>query len=138
MIDNAFGELDNWVSDKGTGGYISYEYNPYVCIKENFLNEELGIQQVREEIFKLSHVLDLHELTNGTCLEIGLGFFGSTHFLFRHLFDEVITIEKNFERVREFVLIIVVGSESPSRVREVVPICNRSLITITVSSISDS
>ena len=101
-IDSIFTELDKWVSDKGTGGYIEYEYNPYICIKENFLNEELGIQQVREELLKLSYVLDLNNLTNGTCLEIGLGFFGSTHFLWRLLFDEVITIEKNFERVREF------------------------------------
>ena len=101
-VDKAFNELDKWVSDKGTGGYIDYDYNPYICIKENFLNEELGIQQVREELKKLSHILDLHNLTNGTCLEIGLGFFGSTHFLWRLLFDEVITIEKNFERVREF------------------------------------
>jgi cephalosporin hydroxylase len=102
MVKKAFKELDKWVSDKGTGGYIDYDYNPYVCINENFLNEELGIQQVREELLKLSHILDVHNLTNGTCLEIGLGFFGSTHFLFRNLFDEVITIEKNFERVREF------------------------------------
>ena len=102
MVENSFKELDKWVSDKGTGGYIEYEYNPYICIKENFLNEELGIQQVREELYKLSKILELHNLTNGTCLEIGLGFFGSTHFLWRLLFDEVITIEKNFERVREF------------------------------------
>ena len=101
-VDKAFDELDKWVSDKGTGGYIEYDYNPYICIKENFLNEELGIQQVREEIKALALILDLHNLTNGTCLEIGLGFFGSTHFLWRLLFDEVITIEKNFERVREF------------------------------------
>ena len=53
-IDSIFTELDKWVSDKGTGGYIEYEYNPYICIKENCLNEELGIQQVREELLKLS------------------------------------------------------------------------------------
>ena len=40
--------------------------------KRNFLNEELGIQQVREELLKLSYVLDLNNLTNATCLEIGL------------------------------------------------------------------
>ena len=35
-IDKVFDELDEWVSDKGTGGYIEYDYNPYICIKRAF------------------------------------------------------------------------------------------------------
>lgn len=41
-------------------------------------------------------------IAGGTALEIGLGYYGSTHFLWRSLFDRVITIEKNHERVRAF------------------------------------
>ena len=32
MVENSFKELDKWVLDKGTGGYIEYEYNPYIQV----------------------------------------------------------------------------------------------------------
>ena len=93
-------QLDDWVSDKGNGGYVPIDFNPYYAIHNNFLNEEVGIQQNKEELSKFIDVL----LKSDTkiCLEIGLGFFGSTHFLWRQIYDKVITIEKNFERIREF------------------------------------
>jgi len=90
--------LDQWVSDKGNGQYTNK--NPYIAIHDNYLNEEVGIQQNRKEIEKFIGVLLQHQ--HGLCLEIGLGFFGSTHFLWREIFDRVVTIEKNFERIREF------------------------------------
>lgn len=99
--DYILSELDKWVSDKGNGGYVEKDFNPYHAMHYHFLNEEIGIQQNREELSKFIDVLLKHSNRNN-CLEIGLGFFGSTHFLWRHLFDKVVTIEKNFERVREF------------------------------------
>ena len=104
MIDKnkIFNLLDKWISDKGDGNYIEYEYNPYHCIFNNHLNEEKGIQQVKKELEILVDKIIETKNNNGTCLEIGLGHFGSTHFLWRQLFDEVITVEKNFERIREF------------------------------------
>ena len=93
-------ELDKWVSDKGNSGYIETNYDPYYAVHHNHLNEELGIQQNREELNTFIDVLLKSDTKN--CLEIGLGFFGSTHFLWRHIYDKVITIEKNFERIREF------------------------------------
>ena len=39
---------------------------------------------------------------SGTILEIGLGYYGSTHFLWRMVFDKVITIENKNNRIREF------------------------------------
>ena len=101
-ITNIFTELDKWVSKRGDGNYLEYEYNPYLCMAENSLNEEKGIQQVKKELYILVENILESKNNNGSCLEIGLGHFGSTHFLWRHLFNEVITIEKNFERVREF------------------------------------
>ena len=101
-ISNIFTNLDKWVSTKGDGNYLEYEYNPYVCMAENSLNEEKGIQQVRKELYILVEKILETKNDNGSCLEIGLGHFGSTHFLWRQLFDEVITIEKEWERVREF------------------------------------
>lgn len=92
--------LDKWVSDKGNGGYVPIDFNPYPAMHDNYLNEEVGIQQNKEELEKFIDVLSNHN--KGICLEIGLGFFGSTHFLWRHIYDRVITIEKNFERIREF------------------------------------
>lgn len=94
-------QLDKWVSDKGNGGYVEKDFNPYHAMHHHFLNEEVGIQQNREELSKFIDVLLKHPDRNN-CLEIGLGFFGSTHFLWKHLFNRVVTIEKNFERVREF------------------------------------
>lgn len=98
--DKIFLELDKWVSDKGNGGYVHIDYNPYPAVHNNHLNEEVGIQQNKEELIKFIDVL----LNSNTkkCLEIGLGFFGSTHFLWRQFYENVITIEKNFERIREF------------------------------------
>ena len=43
-------ELDKWVSDKGNGGFIETNYDPYYAVHHNNLNEELGIQQNREEL----------------------------------------------------------------------------------------
>lgn len=93
-------ELDKWISDKGSGGFIKTKYDPYYAVNHNHLNEELGIQQNREELNIFIDVLLKSDTKK--CLEIGLGFFGSTHFLWRHIYDKVITIEKNFERIREF------------------------------------
>jgi cephalosporin hydroxylase len=93
-------QLDDWVSDKGNGGYVHIDFSPYPAMHNNHLNEEVGIQQNREELEKFIDVLLKSDTKS--CLEIGLGFFGSTHFLWRQIYDKVITIEKNFERIREF------------------------------------
>ena len=84
-------QLDKWVSDKGNGGYVPIDFDPYYAVHNNYLNEEIGIQQNREELEKFIDVLI--KSNNGVCLEIGLGFFGSTHFLWRQIYDKVITIE---------------------------------------------
>ena len=52
-ITNIFTELDKWVSKRGDGNYLEYEYNPYLCMAENSLNEEKGIQQVKKELYIL-------------------------------------------------------------------------------------
>jgi len=100
MKEKIFSELDKWISDKGNMGYIENTYNPYFYVDNNFLNEEFAIQQAKEEIVEFVDIL-LNSKTN-SCLEIGLGHYGSTHFLWRQIYDRVITIEKNFERIREF------------------------------------
>jgi cephalosporin hydroxylase len=100
MKKEIFSALDEWISDKGNMGYIENTYNPYFSVDNNYLNEEFAIQQSKEEISEFVDIL-LKSKTN-TCLEIGLGHYGSTHFLWRQIFDKVITIEKNFERIREF------------------------------------
>jgi cephalosporin hydroxylase len=100
MKEKIFSELDRWISDKGNMGYIENTYNPYFSVDNNFLNEEFAIQQAKEEITEFVDILLNTKTTN--CLEIGLGHYGSTHFLWRQIYDKVITIEKNFERIREF------------------------------------
>jgi cephalosporin hydroxylase len=100
MKKEIFSALDEWISDKGNMGYIENTYNPYFSVDNNYLNEEFAIQQSKEEISEFVDVLLKYK--RKTCLEIGLGHYGSTHFLWRQMFDKVITIEKNFERIREF------------------------------------
>jgi len=100
-VDTILSELDRWIVGKGDGNYIEYDYNPYTSFETHTLNEEKGIQQVRDELKELITVL-LKSNNLDRCLEVGLGFFGSTHFLFRQMFENVITIEHNFERIRLF------------------------------------
>ena len=83
-VDTILSELDRWIVGKGDGNYIEYDYNPYTSFETHTLNEEKGIQQVREELKELITVL-LETENLDRCLEIGLGFFGSTHFLFRQM-----------------------------------------------------
>ena len=100
MKKSIFSSLEEWISDKGNTGYIENTYNPYFSVDNNFLNEEFAIQQSKEEISEFVDILLKNN--TGTCLEIGLGHYGSTHFLWRQIYKKVITIEKNFERIREF------------------------------------
>ena len=92
-------ELDKWVSQRGSGQYIAADY----CSADvGFgMPEEFGIQQERNEI---KSFIELLEKTPGldNCLEIGLGYFGSTHFIWRHIFNKVQTVEYQKERVFAF------------------------------------
>ena len=92
--------LDRWVSKVGTG---RYQPRNYVDNLENTfsLSENFGIQQVRTEIYKFIDVL-LKKKKTKNCLEIGLGFYGSTHFLWRLIFEKTITIEHQKDRVFRF------------------------------------
>jgi len=98
-IEQIFNNLDKWVSLHGTKKYISYDYDENIDYDFNN-SENYGIQQVREEIYEFTKVLLQNK--NGICLEIGLGYYGSTHFLWRHLFEKVITVESQKERVFAF------------------------------------
>ena len=92
--------LDKWVSGVGTGRYQPGNYVD--DIDNNFsIPENFGIQQVKTEIYKFIDVL-LKQKKNKNCLEIGLGAYGSTHFLWRLIFNKTITIEYQKYRVFKF------------------------------------
>ena len=108
-IDGVMNELDNWVLLRANGKYIP----PYSESQSNkisiinadslatgLLQEDYGIQQVRNEIKKFSEIIISHNYDS--IIEIGLGHCGSTHVLWRLLFNKVITIEKSYDRIREF------------------------------------
>jgi len=82
--------LDKWVSGVGTG---RYQPGNYVDDLDNSfsISENFGIQQVKTEIYKFIDVL-LKQKRIKNCLEIGLGAYGSTHFLWRLMFNKTITI----------------------------------------------
>ena len=102
MTKNPIIELDEWVSKHGTGRYIPFDY-PLDSSKTNQLAENFGIQQNRDEIVEFTDLLQKIPVEGRkNALEVGLGKFGSTHFLWRHLYDVTATIEIDKERVLTF------------------------------------
>jgi len=98
-INTIIQELDKWVSDKGSVGYT--EGKDEYTINYSGTKPIEGIQQNRNEIKEFVEYL-FNYFNGGTILEIGLGYYGSTHFLWRMIFDKVITIENKNNRIREF------------------------------------
>ena len=97
--NNIIQELDKWVSDKGSRGYT--EGKDEYTINYSGTKPIEGIQQNRNEIKEFVEYLnDGHN--SGTILEIGLGYYGSTHFLWRLMFNKTITIEHQKHRVHRF------------------------------------
>jgi predicted O-methyltransferase YrrM len=94
-----FDLLDKWVEKIPVSGYVPLSYEA----PESYygLTESFAIQQCREEIQEFVSLLTSNNKLNNA-LEIGLGFYGSTHFLWRLIFNSVTTIEKDPKRVREF------------------------------------
>ncbi len=92
--------LDKWVSKVGTGRYQPRNYVD--DIDNTFsLSENFGIQQVKTEIYQFIDIL-LKQKKAKNCLEIGLGSYGSTHFLWRLIFEKIITIEHQKDRIFRF------------------------------------
>lgn len=91
-------ELDRWVKSHGNGEYVPEDYEPSGPLG---LPADYGIQQVRSEIDEFLGEVITNDLGE-TALEIGLGYYGSTHFLWRLAFKRVITIEKSGDRCRAF------------------------------------
>ena len=97
-IDTILEQLDAWVARHGNGRYEQGDWEP---MRDYMIPDDAGIQQDRREIAEFVGRL-LQRTRRRHVLEIGLGYFGSTHFLWRLLFDHVTTIEKSHERVRSF------------------------------------
>jgi len=97
-LESIMKELDKWVSVHGDVGYdMDGEHTPYHRNAEPIP----GIQQNKTEIKEFVKLI-LDRGFNKTILELGLGYYGSTHFLWRMLFDKSITIEKDDEKIRNF------------------------------------
>ena len=101
-FDNAelsMNALDLWVKGLGNGLYFPLD----LVVQGPFeISATYAIQQVRDEISEFAGEIVARGL-RGTVVEIGLGYFGSTHFLWRTIFQNVVTIEMSVERCRAFV-----------------------------------
>ena len=91
-------QLDAWVAARGNG---RYEVGDWVPMQDFMIPDDAGIQQDRGEIRDFVSML-LKRGRLSSVLEIGLGYYGSTHFLWRLLFEKVVTVEKSHERIRSF------------------------------------
>ena len=101
-VNEIMKKLDEWVSNHGP---IPYSLGNEESASGNHGKYNLplvpGIQQVREEIEEFVSLLVKLNISE-SALEIGFGYYGSTHFLWRLIFDRVISIEKNHDRIRTF------------------------------------
>lgn len=112
--------LDDWVASHGTQGFVPGDFIP-----DTEASYDHGIQQVRGEILDFVSVL-LKKNLHGNALEIGLGKYGGTHMLWRHIFRKVVTVEFNYEVINRFRnrelldsrSLIIAGSSFDSVVRE--------------------
>lgn len=100
QLNQAFSLLDQWVDHTQSNGYMS----PDLAMKTHHLQvlPIFGMQQVRQEIFEFCQVILDQPWKDPKVLEIGLGYFGSSHFLWRQLFHKVMTIELQHDRVNRF------------------------------------
>ena len=94
-------QLDKWLSNKGETKYQEDDKNATEAYENFILNPLPGIQQNRIEIEKFIELL-LNKKEKHICLEVGLGHYGSTHFIWRNIFNKTITIEADWSRVKEF------------------------------------
>jgi cephalosporin hydroxylase len=90
--------LDRWVEKNGNGRYMDRDFK---LMEDYSIPENFAIQQIKEEIREFAKLLINKDLDK-SILEIGLGYYGSTHFLWRQIFEKVCSIEKSHSRVREF------------------------------------
>jgi len=90
--DLIIAKLDRFVASRGIGTYWGEGVSTPLGVPQTRFVQS-PIQQVRAEIYEFLDVaLALQE--RQLVLEIGLGDYGGTHFLWRMLFDRVVTIER--------------------------------------------
>ena len=94
-------ELERWVKCHGNGEFSDPDYETVGDFGSYSIPDIPGIQQIRKEIEEFVSLMLSSGLTR-SILEIGLGYFGSTHILWRQFVDKVISIELSHDRVREF------------------------------------
>lgn len=96
-------DLDRWVSCHGTKTYVPSDYTDPIRPGLEIL-PLFGMQQNRQEIQELVKTIVSQPWygPRSRVLEIGLGHFGSSHVLWREMFEKVTTIEIDHRRVNRF------------------------------------
>ena len=98
IVEKGMLVLDDWVSKRGNGKYIEPDFTPADSLS---LVEEYGMQQVRSEIEEFAKAI-VEKTEHKSILEIGFGFYGSTHFLWRKLFEKVYSLEIDGSKIKLF------------------------------------
>jgi len=94
--DGAMQYLDRWAALHARPGYVPGTFRPMLGV-----HLVSGVQQVRAEISEFVRVL-LSRGLGDTILEIGLGEYGGTHMLWRRLFNNVVTVERDGSVAKRF------------------------------------
>jgi len=82
------------------GSYVAEDCVPleisgkFMYLKHIKEASKYGMQQVRSEFSDFVQVI-LDKKLDGSILEIGMGFYGGTHMVWKQMFKQVITIEKS-------------------------------------------
>lgn len=91
--------FNSWLSEIGNGESIPADFKVNQS-DFSFIPPDFSIQQNEIEIMKFIDVLKKNNCKK--IIEIGLGYYGSTHVLFRENFETVCTLEISIERVKAF------------------------------------
>lgn len=95
--------LDKYVASCGNGSYLPADLEYHNGENTLVAAPMFACQQVREELKEFGKVLLQQPWSpNGVGVEIGLGFYGSTHMFWRNFLAKTVTIEFEQNRLRFF------------------------------------
>lgn len=94
------GQLETFLKMQGNGKDIPSDFEPVDTDLSRFPTN-FGIQQNLEEFLQFLNFCKESNLSN-YILEIGFGYYGTSHAILRHYFNKVLSIDNQVERMRNF------------------------------------
>lgn len=99
LLNDAFGLLEHRANEYLINNEIYDEMyiDPFIDVVNS---KPQIIQQIRQELWDFLELLLKNRVKN--VLQIGLGHYGSTHFIMSLLFDNIVTVEYDIKNIRNY------------------------------------